>query len=73
MALVSAVVPAPIRTSGLALVTTIMVGARFASALVFGLAWSASGPRWALGVFLLAIVVMLPVARLLLSERARTS
>ena len=72
MALVSAVVPAPIRTSGLALVTTITVGARFASALVFGLLWSTSGPRWALAMFLLAIVVMLPVARLLLTEEART-
>jgi MFS family permease len=73
MALVSAVVPADLRTSGLALVTTMTVGARFAAALLFGLLWSASGPGWALATFLGGIAVMLPVAWCLLPERTLPS
>ena len=72
MALVSAVVPAHLRTSGLALVTTITVGTRFVAALLFGLLWSMSGPGWALATFLVGVAVMLPVARRLLLEGTAT-
>jgi MFS family permease len=73
MALVSAVVPADLRTSGLALVTTMTVGARFAAALGFGLLWSEWGPGWALAMFLGGIAVMLPVAWRLLPEPTATA
>jgi MFS family permease len=73
MALVSAVVPSQLRTSGLALVTTMTVGARFAAALAFGLLWSTWGPGWALATFLGGIAVMLPVAWRLLPEPAVSS
>jgi MFS family permease len=62
MALTSTALPAELRSSGLALLTTVTTLARFAAALVFGLMWTWQGPEGAVTVFLAGLVVALPVA-----------
>jgi MFS family permease len=70
MALTSTALPAELRSSGLALLTTVIAMARFAAALVFGLMWTWRGPDGAVAVFLVGLVVAVPVAvRILFSER----
>jgi MFS family permease len=70
MALTSTALPAELRSSGLAVLTTVTALARFAAALFFGLIWTWRGPDGAVAVFLVGLVVALPVAvRILFSER----
>ncbi len=70
MALASTALPAELRSSGLALLTTVTTVARFAAAAVFGLMWTWRGPDGAIAVFLVGLVVALPVAtRILFSDR----
>ena len=59
-ALVSSVVPVELRTTGIALVTTVLALSHFAASVVFGAAWSWRGPDvtivWFLGATALGIV-----------------
>jgi len=69
MALTSTALPAELRSSGLAVLTTVTALSRFAAALGFGLMWTWRGPEGAVAVFLVGLVVALPVAvRILFSE-----
>jgi MFS family permease len=61
MALASAQVPAPLRTSGLALVTTATALARLLSSVAFGLAWLRMGPTRAVGGFAIGMIAVLLV------------
>jgi MFS family permease len=61
-ALVSRVVPAPARGSGIAAAQTVVVTARFASSLAFGALWTILGRGPALGVVACALVLALPAA-----------
>jgi MFS family permease len=58
-ALVSSVVPVELRTTGIALVTTVLALAHFAASVIFGAAWSLRGPDvtivWFLGATVLGI------------------
>ncbi len=67
MAMASTAVPASVRTSGLALLTTVTAMARFAASLLFGLLWTLGGPNLGVTVFLVGLVAALPVALALLS------
>ncbi|MGH9037449.1 MAG: MFS transporter [Acidimicrobiia bacterium] len=70
MALTSTALPAELRSSGLALLTTVTTLARFAAALIFGLMWTLRGPDGAVVLFLAGLVVALPVAvGILFSDR----
>ena len=64
MAMASAVIPAELRSSGLAWLTTATTVAKLASSILFGLLWSLSGlgPSGAVSFFLAGMVVALPVA-----------
>lgn len=62
MALASAIVPASLRTSGLALIGTAIGIGKMLSSLLFGWAWSARGQGGAIVIFLVALVVALVVA-----------
>lgn len=62
MALASVVLPEGVRTSGLALVTTVVALARFAAALVFGAIWTQWGATPALTVVAIGLLIALPVA-----------
>src|SRR6185503_3091132 len=59
-ALVSSVVPVELRTTGIALVTTVLALSHFVASVVFGAAWSWRGPDvtivWFLGATALGIV-----------------
>jgi MFS family permease len=66
MAMASAVIPVELRTTGLALLTTVTIGAKVAASALFGLVWVRQGPEGALSVFLAGLVVVLPVALLIL-------
>lgn len=64
------ILPAALRTSGLALVQTAVAGGRLLSSLLFGLLWTVTGGQsGALAVFLVALAVALPVAVRLLVPR----
>ena len=65
-ALVSRLVPAGARGSGIAAAQTVVVLARFASSVGFGLLWSVQGPRWSLLLFAVLLAVAVPVAGWLL-------
>ena len=67
MAMASAVLPAELRTSGLALLTTVSSLTRFAASILFGLVWTFWGPDGAVVAFLVALVVAIPVAGRILS------
>ncbi|MDQ3944406.1 MAG: MFS transporter [Actinomycetota bacterium] len=70
MALASTALPPELRSSGLALLTTVTSLTRFAAALVFGLMWTWRGPAGAVVVFLVGVVVAVPVAaRILFFDR----
>jgi MFS family permease len=61
-ALVSQIVPASARGSGIAAAQTVVVAARFASSLTFGALWTVMGRAPALGVVAVALAVALPAA-----------
>jgi MFS family permease len=57
------ILPARLRTSGLAVVQTALAGGRLLSSLLFGLLWTVTGgQRGGLAAFTVALVVVLPVA-----------
>ena len=57
------ILPAGLRTSGLALVQTALAGGRMLSSLLFGLLWTVTGgQRGALAAFAVALVLVLPLA-----------
>ena len=68
-ALASSALPETVRTTGLALVTTGTAAGRFCSSIAFGLLWTQVGPQAAVGVFLAALVVVVPTAGLTLRSR----
>ncbi len=55
MALASATLPAPVRSTGLAMLTTMTSLGRLAASLAFGAVWAAYGPTQALVRFLIAL------------------
>ncbi|MFV2100543.1 MFS transporter [Micromonospora sp. LOL_024] len=61
-ALVSRLVSAQTRGSGIAAAQTVVVLARFGSSLLFGLLWSLQGPRWSLLLFAGLLAAVVPVA-----------
>ncbi|BFU46141.1 MFS transporter [Krasilnikovia sp. MM14-A1004] len=65
-ALVSRLVAAETRTSGIAAAQTVTVLARFAASVAFGALWSAVGARPGLLVFAMLLATALPVAAVLL-------
>lgn len=65
-ALVSRLVPAEARGSGIAAAQTVVALARFVSSLLFGLMWSVQGPGQSLLVFAGLLVVAIPVVAWLL-------
>ncbi|RZU52852.1 MFS transporter [Krasilnikovia cinnamomea] len=71
-ALVSRLVSAETRTSGIAAAQTVTVVARFASSVAFGALWSAVGARPGLLAFALLLAAALPVAAVLLRGAGRT-
>jgi MFS family permease len=72
MAMASAVVPDELRTSGLALLTTVTASARLVASLLFGLLWTWRGMDGALTFFLSGLLVAIPLAgALLVREGAR--
>ena len=62
-ALAAELSPDDVRTSGIALVQTAVAAGRSASAVLFGLLWTASGQWPALAAFAVALAVALPVVR----------
>jgi predicted MFS family arabinose efflux permease len=62
MAMASAVVPAELRSGGLALVTTVTAAGRFVASIVFGVLWAWLGPQTATTCFLFAMVAALVIA-----------
>jgi MFS family permease len=69
MALASGVLPATLRSSGLALVSTSTATARFVSSVVFGALWAVWGPDATISVYLLALLVVLPCTAVVFSRR----
>ena len=65
-ALVSRLVAAETRGSGIAAAQTVVVLARFAASLLFGLLWSLQGPGWSLLLFAGLLTVAVPAAGWLL-------
>jgi MFS family permease len=70
-AMTSIVVPRELRTTGLAVLTTVVAGAAFVSSLAFGWCWTAWGPERTIEVFALALVVAIVVAVPLLGIKGR--
>jgi hypothetical protein len=62
----SNILPAPVRTSGLAILGAAMALTAFAASTVFGAIWGWKGPNFAVGVFLAGLIVALGVAVVLL-------
>jgi MFS family permease len=52
MAVGSGMLPEPVRTSGLAVLTTAVAVARFGGSVLFGIEWSRFGLQLAVGIFL---------------------
>ena len=67
MAMTSAAVPAHLRSSGLAVLTTVSASTRILGSVLFGLLWTWRGAGGAVAVFLAGLVLALPLARGLLS------
>jgi MFS family permease len=68
------ILPASLRTSGLAVVQTALAGGRLLSSLLFGLLWTVTGgQRGALAAFAAALFLVLPVAMRLLVPRRRAA
>ena len=68
-AMASAAVPAGLRASGLALVSTFGAGVRLVGSVAFGLAWQRWGAAGAVTVFGVALLFALPTAAALLAGR----
>jgi MFS family permease len=66
MAMASAVIPDELRTSGLAWLTTLTVGAKLVASILFGVLWKWHGPSGALSFFLVGLVIAVPLAYLVL-------
>jgi len=71
MALASEAVPAHLRTSGLALLTTAIAVARLVAAVLFGALWSWRGPEWTVVFFVVGLAAGVPLAALGLARRSR--
>jgi MFS family permease len=72
-ALISKVVPTELRTTGLALLTTLLALSRFAASAAFGATWSWKGADTAITVFVIAAAIAIVVStRLLRTRRAVT-
>ena len=69
-AVTASLVPPDLRSSGLALVQTIVVLGKFASAVGFGAIWTLIGPRTALLGFLAGLLLAVAVAAVLLRGAA---
>ncbi len=65
-ALISRLVPAETRGSGIAAAQTVVVLGRFASSVMFGLLWSVQGPGRSLLLFAALLTAMVPIAAWLL-------
>ena len=72
MAMTSTALPPELCSSGLAVLTTATVAARFAAAILFGLGWTWFGPDRAMTAALVALAVAVPVALRILSAGRRT-
>jgi MFS family permease len=59
MAIASSLAPAELRTTGLAVLTTVTSLGRLAASLLFGGLWMAFGHEAAIGLVLIALVAML--------------
>ena len=66
MAIASTVVPAEVRTSGMAWLTTITTAGKFVASILFGVLWTLMGHNGAVTVFLVGLLVVLPIAFLIL-------
>jgi MFS family permease len=71
MALASSRLPADLRTSGMALLMTVVNLARMAASILFGWLWTWRGVEFAISVFGGCLVVAIVLARLLLDSDAR--
>ena len=69
MALASALLPEPLRTSGLGSLTTATSLANLASSLLFGLLWTTAGVTAAIGTFCSGLLVAVVVAGVVLTRR----
>lgn len=69
MAMASNEIPAARRATGLALVATVIAGARLVSSLGFGLLWGQIGPYATVVTYFVGLTVALPVAIWLIAER----
>ncbi|BBH68035.1 MFS transporter [Actinoplanes sp. OR16] len=65
-ALVSRLVPAEARGSGISAAQTVVALARFASSVLFGLLWAVQGPSWSLVLFAVLLAAAIPAAWVLL-------
>lgn len=72
MAMASAVIPAGLRSSGLAWLTTATVLAKLGASSLFGKLYQWYGPAQALTVFVTGLVVVLPVALFILFRPANS-
>jgi MFS family permease len=68
MAMASTTVPEQLRSSGLALLTTVTSTARLGASIVFGLLWTWRGTDSAVACFLVALAVALPISAVVLSR-----
>ncbi len=71
MALASSRLPADLRTSGMALLMTVVNLARMAASILFGWLWTWRGVEFAIGVFGGCLVVAILLARILLGSDAQ--
>jgi MFS family permease len=71
MAMASALVPSEIRTSGLALMVTVVGLGKLISSVVFGWMWQAYGIGPSLVVFGIALAALLPIVGLCLRAATR--
>lgn len=70
MAMTSTALPVELRSSGLALLTTVTASARFVASILFGLFWTWWGADGALVIFLVGLAVAIPLsARMLFAGR----
>lgn len=71
MALTSAILPAPLRASGLALLTTAIGLARLCASVIFGILWTRVGAQGALVGFAIGLLLAILVAALALRYAPR--
>jgi len=69
--IITPLLPVEMRTTGVALLNTIIAGAGFVSSVTFGALWSVFGPRAAVQAFTAALIVALAVAGAALLRRRR--